>query len=300
MAETDSPLKILVREFAPDFAAWLLRVDSIAIRHVQVLNIELPAGRVSSDTILRVTLASGHDVLLHVEFQGKDSERPMPWRMVDYLGRIAERELNYRRLEDLPLCGVVFYVGEGAGAHDFGDYHIGCPDGGLTLAWRYRAIRLWQMPAEELLALKRPALLTLIGQTRIEEPTHVVPQAVAAIKQVPDPEIRGRLFGALISLMRDEEILTMTEQMIETLERDPLLNTPFLRRIRDEGRDEGRVALRQSILDTLMVRFDPPITRYRRIETQLAETADLGQLQKFLLAVLRASDVADFEQALAR
>jgi len=113
-------------------------------------------------------------------------------------------------------------------------------------------------------------------------------------------EIRGRLFGALISLMRDEEILTMTEQMIETLERDPLLNTPFLRRIRDEGRDEGRVALRQSILDTLMVRFDPPITRYRRIETQLAETADLGQLQKFLLAVLRASDVADFEQALAR
>jgi hypothetical protein len=76
--------------------------------------------------------------------------------------------------------------------------------------------------------------------------TKVVPQAVAAIKQVPDPETRGRLFGALISLIRDEEILTMAEQLIETIERDPLLNTPFLRRIRDEGRDEGRVALRQS------------------------------------------------------
>ena len=91
----------------------------------------------------------------------------------------------------------------------------------------------------------------------------------------------------------------MTEQMIETIERDPLLNTPFLRRIREEGRDEGRVALRQSILDTLMLRFDPPVTHYRRIEYQLAETTDLGRLQKFLLAALRAPDVAEFEQALA-
>jgi hypothetical protein len=198
MAETDSPLKILVREFAPDFAAWLLNVDPAAIQHVRVLNIELPAGKVSSDTILRgvvqgfapggvvchaervcdaksvtangqrsisvarlfagvallttlsrrpaqsdmslqnsaphpilrVALAGGHDVLLHVEFQGKDSERPMPWRMVDYLGRIAERELDYRHLERLSLCGVVFYVGEGAGAHDSGAYQSRATGGG--------------------------------------------------------------------------------------------------------------------------------------------------------------------------
>jgi hypothetical protein len=47
-----------------------------------------------------------------------------------------------------------------------------------------------------------------------------------------------------------------------------------------------------------MMRFDPPITRYRRIENQLAEVADLGRLQKFMLAVLHAADLADFEQAL--
>jgi len=50
------------------------------------------------------------------------------------------------------------------------DYHNGCPDSGLTPAWRYRMIRLWLIPAEELLALGRSELLTLIGQTRIAEP----------------------------------------------------------------------------------------------------------------------------------
>jgi len=100
----------------------------------------------------------------------------MPWRMVGYLGKIAERELDYRHLERIPLCAAVLYVGEGAGVHDTGDYHIVCPDGGVTLAWRYRVIRLWQMPAEELLALGRPALLTLLGQTRIAEPARVIPR----------------------------------------------------------------------------------------------------------------------------
>ncbi len=76
----------------------------------------------------------------------------------------------------------------------------------MTLAWRYRVIRLWQMRAEELLALGRPALLTLIGQTRIEEPARVVPQAVTAIGQVADDEDRSRLFAAFTSLLRDESL----------------------------------------------------------------------------------------------
>ena len=62
------------------------------------------------------------------------------------------------------------------------------------------------MPAEELLALGRPALLALIGQTQIATPAQVLPQVVAAIGQLPDPETRGRLFGALIGLMRDESL----------------------------------------------------------------------------------------------
>ena len=85
-----------------------------------------------------------------------------------------------------------------------------------------------------------------------------------------------------------------------------MLDTPFLRRIReegwteglDEGRTEGLAAMRQSVLDVLAERFDPPATHYRRIEAQLETTTDLEQLRALLQAAIRATDVADFEQAL--
>jgi predicted transposase YdaD len=315
MPETDNPLKVLVRDFAPDFAAWLLNVEPEAVQSVRALNIELPAGAVRSDTVFYVTLTDGREVLLHIEFQGERSERPMPWRMLDYLGKIAERELDYRHLARVPLCAAVFYVGDGAGVHDMGDYRIGCADGGLTLAWRYRVIRLWQMRAEELLALGRPALLTLIGQTRIEEPARVVPQAVAAIGQVADDEERAGLFAAFTSLLRDEEVIEMAERLMEAMDRGLLMDTPFLRRIRTEseargetrgeakgrteGRTEGRIEeLRQIILDVLATRLEPSLAAYRRIEARVAAINEIERLRSLVQAAVSAANTVEFERVL--
>jgi predicted transposase YdaD len=199
MAETDSPLKDLVRDFAPDFAAWLLGVDPADIVAVHAENVELPAGKVWSDTIFHVTLSSGQTTVLHIEFQGLRTERPMPWRMLDYMSRLVQQGWS-------SLCSAVIYVGDGAGVHDTGQHQVGCPDGSLALAWHYRVIRLWQMAAEELLALQRPALLPLLGQTRIAQPEQVLPAAVAAIGKVADYGQRVRLFDAFASLMRDESL----------------------------------------------------------------------------------------------
>jgi predicted transposase YdaD len=303
MPQTDTSFKLLVSEFALDFATWLLDVDDADVRHVQPLNIELPAGALRIDTVFRVTLADGRVTLLHVEFQSRRSERPMPLRMLDYLSRLAQQEAGY-------LCSAVLYVGDGAGANDEGIHQLECPDGGLTLAWRYRVVRLWQMQAEELLGLGRPALLALIGQTRIEEPERVLPQVMATIQQTPDEEERIRLFAALTSLMRDEEVLEMTERLLEAIDHGLMMDTPFLRRIREEARvearaegrieglTEGLTTLRQSILDVLAARFDPSVTCYRRIEAQLETIADPKQLRSVLQAAIRATDVADFERAL--
>jgi len=277
-------------------------VDRAAVRQAQPLNVELPARQKWSDTLFRVSLtwplptAEPTDVLLHVEFQGPRSRRPMPWRMVDYLGRIAERELDLQTLAQLPLCSTVLYIGEGAGRHDTGEYRIGCLDGGLTLAWRYRVIRLWQMPAEELLTMNRPALLTLLGQTHIAQPARVVPQAIETLAQVADVNQRSRLFGLLVSLIRDEEVMAMAERLIARIERDPWLNTPFLRRLRTEGRSEGLTA---AILDTVSIRLSPPAPTYRRLETQVAGLTDPARLRELLGVALRATDIAEFEAALA-
>ena len=313
MPETDSPLKDLLREFAPDFAAWLLNVDRADIRDIHQETIELPAGQVFSDTVFHVTLANEQRPVLHVEFQGERSERPMRWRMLDYMSRLAQHE------EWDALCSAVIYVGERAGLRDTGDHRLRCPDGGVSLAWRYRVIRLWEMLAEEILALGRPALLPLIGQTRIAKPAETIPQVVTTIGRVEDFGQRARLFTALTGLMRDEEVMQMTERMIEAMGEGLLTDTPYLRRIREksrvegreegraEGRAEGRVegrvegqaqGLTAAILKVLATRLDFTIRTYNRLEQQLAAIHDVSRLQALLQTAVLTPDVASFERAL--
>ena len=157
------------------------------------------------------------------------------------------------------------------------------------------------MRAEELLAVGRPALLALVGQTQIETPETVLPEVVARMRSVPDTEMRGRLLAALTALIPEEEMIAMVERLIDREEL--LLDTPFLRRIREEGRAEARaegalVARRRSILDVLVVRFDPPVSAYQQIERQIETITDEAQLAQLLVAAVRAESVADFQAAM--
>lgn len=306
MAGTDSPLKDLVRDFAPDFAAWLLNVEPSEIVSVHAENVELPAGKMWSDTVFLVTLSNGQTPALHIEFQGLRSERPMSSRMLDYMGRLAQQGWG-------ALCSVVIYVGHGAGAGDTGNHRLLCPDGEVTLAWRYRVIRLWQMTAEELLALKRPALLALLGQTQIVQPEQVIPEAVTTISQVADYGQRVRLFETFMSLMRDEEILMIAERLIEAMDEELFMDTPYLRRAREKGRSEGRSEgriegrsegrieeLRRVILDVLTARLTLTIPQYRRIEARVEKLSDETRLRGLLQTVILANDVVEVEAALTR
>ena len=194
-------------------------------------NAELPATTLAADQVFHVTLTTGQALLLHLEFQGLGSRPPMSWRMLEYMARLA---YTHR----LGMRSVVFYVGRGAGADDTGHHQLTDLDGTVTLLWRYQVIRLWQIPAEELLALETPALLALVGQTRIDQPTVVLPSVVARLRRVPDAERRGRLLTAMLALLPEEEMIAMVERLLE--DDALLLDTPYLRRIREEGREAGR------------------------------------------------------------
>ena len=117
MAATDHPPKCLVSTFIDDFAAWILKSP---VRETHPLNVELPANSIVTDQVFRVTLGDGRELVLHIEFQGRRSYQPMPWRMLEYMHRLAG---IYR----LPMWNVVFYVGEGAGVGDTGRHAIRGP-----------------------------------------------------------------------------------------------------------------------------------------------------------------------------
>jgi predicted transposase YdaD len=288
MAETDSPLKRLVQSAPVDFAAWLLNAEVIAAHEI---NIELPADVVRVDQLYRVTLANGRVPLLHIEFQGRSSRAPMPLRMLDYITRIVTSE------PDLDLLSVVIYVGQGAGASEHGSYQINAPDGTVSLQWSYKVIHLWKMQATELLALQQPALLPLIGLTQINQPEKLLPQVVESLKQVEDVELQNRLFASLTALLDNEELLNMLEKLIDT--EGLLMDTPFLRRIRtrsrEEGREEGR---RESILDLLVLRFDPSASLFRTIEKLLAPIDNEAELERLFAAAVRSPSVTDFHKTL--
>ena len=76
MAETDNPLKRLVETAISDFAAWLLGVE---VQDAYAVNIELTSDLVRVDQLFRVTLQNGQTTLLHIEFQGRSTHRPMKW-----------------------------------------------------------------------------------------------------------------------------------------------------------------------------------------------------------------------------
>jgi predicted transposase YdaD len=238
---------------------------------------------VVADQVFHVTLGSGQHVLLHLEFQGRRSHQAMSWRMLDYMARLAA---THR----LAMHSVVIYIGRGAGANDSGMHHVEGAFGLPALSWRYGVVRLWQLSARELLALGSPALLALVGQTRIEQPEVVLPEVLSRLRRVPEPERRSRLFTALLALIEDEEITEMVERLLESDEL--LMDTPFLRRIREEGRQESR---RQDILQALTLRFGPQDDRLVGV---LEQISDGPRLEALFAAAIQSADLDAFRAVL--
>ncbi len=267
-------------------------------------------------------LADGRELVLHIEFQGRRSHRPVARRMLEYMTRLTA---SYA----LDLCSVVFYVGRGAGTDDRGQHQVNGFAGTPVLTWQYDVIRLWQMRAEELLALDQPALLALVGQTQMDEPEVVLPTVIARLRSVPDLEMRGRLMTALLSLIPEEEMVYMVEQLLE--DDELLLDTPYLRRIREAGREEGReagreegriegreagravgrtegreagrvegslTASRRHIMRVLALRFTLAATVVQQIERSLETLVDEAQLERLLAVAIQSAQLTDFQAAL--
>ena len=288
MAETDSLLKRLVNTFLVDFATWLLGTQ---VRTARLLPSELPGATVAVDQVCHLTLADERELLWHMEFQGRRSHVPMPWRMLDYMPRLAA---TYR----LNLESVVLYLGRGAGVGDSGVYQVNGLGGSPSLAWRYGVVRLWEMPADTLLRTPQIAPLALVGQTQIAQPEVTLTAVVQRMRQEADPERQRALLAAMIALLPAEEMVRMVERLLTEDDLLEELDLPYLRRLRNEaqaagrteglaaGRTEGLAAGRteglaegrregevEMLLRLLHVRFGPlPAEVVARITTANTET----------------------------
>ncbi|GIK57232.1 MAG: hypothetical protein BroJett015_28950 [Chloroflexota bacterium] len=229
MSETDNPLKMLITDFGSVFAAWLL---GRPVQWARPLNVEFPAHPIQSDLLFAVEDEQGQLFLLHYEFQGRTSHRPMPYRQLEYMSQVAIREIPWPLASESPrLHSVVLYVGEGAGQGDTGVYTIAGLGNTPALRWQYQPVRLWEMTAENLLQWGQPVITALLGLTRLQQPEADLPQALRQIRTVADQMQRQRLLTAMVSLLPTEEVTQMVERLLEESE-TLLLDTPYLRQMR--------------------------------------------------------------------
>jgi len=313
MSSTDHPLKQFFTSDIEDIAAWLLQAE---VREVSTRNIELqpPSEPVFSDLLFFVTLEDGRVAILHIEFQGKHTHRPMRFRQLDYLSRII---LTY---PEYMVMSVVLYLGHGTGKRDKGVHRVTQPDGTICIEWHYKVLRLWEMDAETLLDMDNPALLPLVGQMRMHQPEKVIPQVVQRLQTVEDQQQRKQRLSFLVALIEDREVLDIMTQLIE--KKELLLDTPFLRDIRQEGLEEGLEkglsklieerkkaleqgieqgelrARRNDIMETLKVRFNLSEEECQQLATRLEVISDEQQLHTLFRQALLAADMAAFQAML--
>jgi hypothetical protein len=165
----------------------------------------------------------------------------------------------------------------------------------VALSWNYNVIHLWRMSAEELLALNRRSLLPLVGLTRLQNPAETLPQVVAEIRAEPDGERQTLLLRQLIDLLQDEELSSMTEQRLTDEDLEELKRFPALWRDYQRIQQEAQtMQARKYILETLVTRFDPPVSDYRRVEEVISTVTDTDRLNALFRHALLATDLAEF------
>ncbi|MEM7532782.1 MAG: hypothetical protein AAF639_11445 [Chloroflexota bacterium] len=299
MNKTDSPLKRLVQIAPQDFAEWLLKKKVITITPATI-ELQPNPNATYADLVFWVTVEPDEEddektpykVLLHIEFQGESSKRPMRFRVLDYIVGFADQERGSR------IHSVIFYIGEKTNVKDTGHHQVRGIGKRVTLAWQYDIIRLWTLNPQELLDEGRPVLLPLLGQANLKQPQEIIPQVYQAIRSVPEKETQHLLLLELMALLQDEEIIHMIETMIE--QDEWVLDTPYLRRWRrqiEEAREEGlnvaREARRQDILKLTLWRYNPHAKDYLQLQTFLTSIMADTKLKDIFDAIM---DIEDFKQ----
>lgn len=234
---TDNPLKIALEFFSKEFCSWLLGktvVDAV-FRNSELIR---DPKDYAVDALLEVTLADGKHRLLHIEFQGARSHRPMAVRMLNYFSLIAEQ---YGSL-DIPLDSIVVYVGSDAGRHDTGQHTLGTP---VIGTFNYKTLHLEDFQAAEILKTDNPLVISLIGQFKFSNAEQEVSQAFKKIVTLSPEDTREKLLHILIMLLPEKKLVERIEKMIA--EQGLLMDTPYMQRILQERKAEFEAGVRQGL-----------------------------------------------------
>jgi predicted transposase/invertase (TIGR01784 family) len=233
----DNICKFLAETYSRDFASWLL-VEPIELTLLSPSELSLEPIR--ADALI---LLESAEIILHLEFQTEPDES-MPFRMLDYRTRV------YRRFPRKTLRQVVIYLRE-TGSEFVYQTSFNLPN----TRHEFEVIRLWEVPAEELLEFT--GLLPFVTLGRTANRAETLREVAEVIEEIGERQQRNNVAAATSILAG----LVLRKDLIQYLFREEIMQESVIyqdilakgeARGKAEGKQEGEAIL---ILRQLTRRF---------------------------------------------
>jgi predicted transposase/invertase (TIGR01784 family) len=215
----DNICKFLAETYSRDFASWLLREP---IELTLLSPSELSLEPIRADALI---LLESAEIILHLEFQTEPDEN-MPFRMLDYRTRV------YRRFPRKTLRQVVIYLKE-TGSEFVCQTAFILPN----TRHEFEVIRLWEVPAEELLEFT--GLLPFVTLGRTANRAETLREVAEAIEEIGERQQRNNVAAATSILAG----LVLRKDLIQYLFREEIMQESVIYQdilAKGEARGEAR------------------------------------------------------------
>lgn len=213
----DNICKFLAENYSRDFAQWLLGEP---ISFTQLSPSELSLEPIRADALI---LLESDQIILHLEFQTNPDPK-MSFRMLDYRTRV------YRRFPKKTMRQVVIYLKETSSPLVQENAFI-LPN----TRHEYEVLRLWEIPAEEMLGLS--GLLPLANLGKTPNRPEILRQVAAKIDNIEGRTEKSNLAAATAILAG----LVLSKEIIGSLLREEIMRESVIYQdIRESGKAQGR------------------------------------------------------------
>jgi len=266
--------------------AWLEYVGLPTAR-AEVIDTDLATVTASADKIIKVYTELPY--LAHLEFQS------------NYDARLGDRTLFYnvveRHRQRLPVRSVVILLRRKAdGPAMTGRVRYEESDGEVTLEFRYHVVRVWEKPAEAVLAGPLGTLpLAPLADVAAEALPGVVRRMQDRIEREATPDAATDLWAETFVLMGLRYSAEFTRQLLKGVRQ--MRESTTYQAILEEGKAEGLAQgqlqeARRVLLRLASKRFGAPDT-----PTKAAVKA-IGSVERLERLTLRVLDVGSWEELL--
>lgn len=266
---------------------WMSLLLGRPVGDVQVINADLSTITAEADKLFRV--GDPRPWIVHTEFE------------TSYKADAPHKGLRYsvlaRSRHELPVQTIFVLLRPGADGDAFtGTLEEELPDGTKYLLFRYNVLRVWELPAEQLLAGDLATLpLAPIARATEEEIPAILRRIDERIGNEASPGEAAELWMAtsmLLGLTHSGESLKNLLQGVHRMKESATYQM-ILEEGREEGREEGQaVEAKKILLRQGRRRFGEPTPGIRQ---RLDDLADLEQMERLLD---RLFEVSNWEELL--